>query len=104
MKRAASLNQASSTLLLLITITFIGLMVYSFRLAVEGSELGYVFVIVLAPFTFYGAISSAIFLVLYPLGRLNKYLHQKVAGPESPFANERLPTQQIAPVDREEAR
>ncbi len=38
------------------------------------------------------------FLVVYPLGRLNKYLRDQENEGDSPFAADRLPKQIIAPT------
>lgn len=98
------MKQASSLLILLIAVSFIGLVIYVWRLAADGSSWGIILLGLLGPIATYCLFSSLLFLVLYPLGMLNKYITRQVAGPESPFANERLPTQIIAPVDQGEAK
>ena len=98
------MKQASSLLVLLITISFVGLLVYIWRMAAEGSSWGLILFGMFGPIAAYCLCSSLLFFGLYPLGILNKYVTKQVAGPESPFANERLPTQIIAPMDQGEAK
>ncbi len=44
------------------------------------------------------AFYALLFIVAYPLGRLNKYFQEQVDQGQSPFATDRLPQQIIPPA------
>jgi hypothetical protein len=44
---------------------------------------------------------AALFAVAYPLGRLDLYIAKRAEALPSPFADERLPSQILQPIDRE---
>lgn len=98
------MKNVSSTLFLLLTVTFVALAIYAYRTAAAGSESGRIMLILIGPLAIYGALSALMTIILYPLGTFNKYVYQQAAGPDSPFASERLPTQIIAPRNQEDAK
>jgi hypothetical protein len=99
MNSLKSKRQTSPLLLLLLTVSFSAILFYAAALAVRREISGLTLIILFAPLGFYGVYSAILFSILYPLGRLNKYVYDQVSGPESPFADERMPTQIIAPKD-----
>ncbi len=99
MNTETSQRQTSPLLLLLLTVSFTAILFYAAALAIRREISGLTLIILFAPLGFYGVYSAVLFAILYPLGRLNKYVYEQVSGPESPFANERLPTQIITPKD-----
>jgi hypothetical protein len=96
------MKQASALLTLLIFVTLVAVDIYAMKLAFSGSRIGYVLMTLFGPITLYLAFSSILYLILYPLGRLNKYIYEQAAGPASPFASERLPTQLLEPSNSTE--
>lgn len=52
--------------------------------------------IILATFAMY----AIVFLIAYPLGRINKYFIDQTDEGESPFATDRLPKQIVAPTNK----
>ena len=100
----SKMRQASPLLLLMITVSFAAILFYAISMAIRGEVNSFNLIILFAPLGFYGFYSAILFSVLYPLGKLNKYIYEQVSGPESPFANERLPTQFITPNDSQDAK
>ena len=72
--------------------------------AYRGSDAARLACVFLLPPCIYGAVSVPLYLTLYGVGRFDRYVDARTSGPESPFAEERLPSQIIAPVTPEEAR
>jgi hypothetical protein len=98
------MKNVSSTLFLLLSITFVAVAIFAYREAANDSKVGRILLILIGPIAIYCFLSAILFLVLYPLGAFNKYVYQQVSGPESPFASERLPSQIIAPRDQEDGK
>ena len=89
---------------LLIFTTVIALMVSFTIRGMNGSNWGVgvasAMYIVLINFGLFGVL----FLVLYPLGKLNQFLDKQTETVQSPFAGDRLPERQLnIPVDSESA-
>ena len=67
------------------------------RLAFNGSPLATLIsgaiLVAVVPFIFYGLA----FLIAYPFGVLNEILGKGIEKSQSPFAEDRLPSQQVAP-------
>ncbi len=97
------MRQVSSILALMLVLTFLAVFLFLSRMAGDQTMAAFMLVLML-PLLAYSVLSSVMFSVLYALGKMNKYIHGKVVGAESPFASDRLPTQIVTPITSDDAK
>ncbi len=89
---------------MLFIVTASGVYAWIAKLAFDGSPLATLVASSVLVGLFPFAIYAFAFLLVYPLGVLNVILGKGTEEAKSPFANERLPTQQVVPeADPEKA-
>ena len=91
------MKNVSSLLLLMALIAACAVAIVVLQAAHAGSQPALLACVFLLPICGYAAMSVPLYLVLYGLGSFNRYVDLRSGGLESPFAEERLPTQIVAP-------
>jgi len=91
-------NQISLRMVLVITTIFAGL-IACFQNLPQGMILTSLFTMLLMVIVVL-ALFACTFLLMLPFAHLNKYLDDKSDEGGSPFAQDRLPTQIVPPIDR----
>lgn len=91
------MRKMSSLLLLMALIAACAVAIVVLRAAHAGNQYALLACVFLLPVCCYAMLSVPLYLVLYGLGSFNRYVDVRSGGLESPFAEERLPTQIVAP-------
>ena len=98
------MKRVSSLFLLMTLIAACAVAVVVLQAAHAGSRPAQLACIFLLPVCVYAAISIPLYLLLYGIGSFNRYIDTQASVHDSPFAEERLPTQIIAPTVSEDAK
>ena len=98
------MKYVSSLAILFASITLVAALSTLLVRGYNGDRMAFIGLVILLPPSIYAAISIPLYLLLNSLGSFNRYIDRRVAGAESPFATDRLPTQIIPPQTLDEAK